>query len=100
MKASTRLPFSLMSHEVLFELLEALVDAFSNRDGRHDDHVLHPTVLLVQLVNRLDVRVGLADTRLHLHGKIDTVPFEDRTDGPRGILLKRLVFEFKFQKSP
>ena len=37
---------------------------------------------------------------VHFCGKIDTVPFENRTDGPRGILLKRLVFEFKFQKSP
>ncbi len=50
--------------------LKGLVHALANGDGRHDNDELRPAVVLVQFIHRLDVGVGLADTRFHLNRQI------------------------------
>ena len=50
--------------------LERLVDAFLDRDRRHDDDELGKSVALVQLEDRAQIDVGLAGSRLHLHGEV------------------------------
>ena len=50
--------------------LERLVDAFLDRDRRHDDHELGEAVELVQLKDRAQVDVGFARAGLHLDREV------------------------------
>ncbi len=58
---------------MVFGDLEGLVDAFLDRDRRHDDHELREPEALVQLENGAQVHVGLARSGLHLHGEVRRV---------------------------
>ena len=61
-----------MLHEMVHGDLKALFHALADGDGRHDHDELRPAVALVQLEHGLDVHIGLARARLHLH--IQTAP--------------------------
>ena len=57
--------------EVLGGDLERLGDALTDGDAGHDDDELAPAIAAVQLEDRLDVAVGLARARFHLHIEVD-----------------------------
>ena len=61
----SNLPTVLLRKMVLHDL-EGLVDALADRDAGDDDDELAPAVPPVQLIEGLDVGVGLAGSRLHL----------------------------------
>ena len=65
----TDLPAVLLG-EVFLRHVERLVNALADRDAGNDDDELAPAVMLVQFVHRLDVRIRLADARLHLDRQI------------------------------
>lgn len=55
---------------MLFGILERLIDALTNSDGRHHDDELGPTVKTVELKHRLGIDVGLTGARFHFYIKV------------------------------
>ena len=55
---------------MLLHHLDALEDAFADRDARHDDNEFLETVGLVQLEDRPEIDVSLAGSGLHLHREL------------------------------
>ncbi len=56
--------------EMILRHLKGLINALADGDARHDHDELAPTVMLVQLIHRLDVGIGLADARLHFNRQV------------------------------
>ena len=54
-------------HEMLLQHGEALIDAFADGDAGHHHDELRPAEAFVHLEHGLDIDVGLARARLHLH---------------------------------
>ena len=57
--------------EMVLRHLKRFVYAFADGDARHYDDKLTPTIVLVQLVHGLDIRIGLAYACFHLNGQIE-----------------------------
>lgn len=55
---------------MLLRHLKGLINALADGDARHDHDELAPTVMLVQLIHRLDVGIGLANARLHFNRQV------------------------------
>ena len=49
---------------------ETLVHPLTNGYARHHDNEFRPTIVFVELIHRLDVGIGFARTRLHLHREV------------------------------
>ena len=56
--------------QVIHRVVQRCVEAFLDRDRRHDDHVLGEAIALVELEDGAQVNIGLAGAGLHLHGEI------------------------------
>ena len=50
--------------------LKGLINTLADGNARHDHDELAPTVMLVQLIHRLDVGIGLANARLHFNRQV------------------------------
>ena len=61
---------AVLLKKVLLGILERLVDALADGDGRHHDDELGPAVEAVELEHGLGIDVSLARARLHLHIEI------------------------------
>ena len=55
---------------MLLRHLKGLINTLADGNARHDHDELAPTVMLVQLIHRLDVGIGLANARLHFNRQI------------------------------
>ena len=56
--------------EMILCHLKGLINALADGNAWHDHDELAPTVMLVQLIHRLDVSIGLADTSLHFNRQV------------------------------
>ena len=56
--------------EMILRHLKGLINALADGDARHDHDELAPTIVLVQLIHRLDVGIGLANARLHFNRQV------------------------------
>ena len=61
---------AVLLKKVLLGILERLVDALADGDGRHHDDELGPAIEAVELEHGLGIDVGLARARLHLHVEV------------------------------
>ena len=55
---------------MLLRHLKGLINTLADGNARHDHDELAPTVMLVQLIHRLDVGIGLANARLHFNRQV------------------------------
>ena len=57
---------------MLLRHLEGLIDTFSNSNTGNNNNELAPTVVIVQLIHRLDISVCFTDASFHLDGKVES----------------------------
>ena len=55
---------------MLLGILERLIDALANSDGRHHNDELSPTIKTIELKHRLGIDVGLTGARFHFYIKV------------------------------
>ena len=57
---------------MLLRHLKGLINALADGDARHDHDEFAPTIVLVQLIHRLDVGIGLANAGFHFNRQVIT----------------------------